>query len=180
MSDTHLTGSIDRLPSCVVDAARRADLVLHAGDILDVAVLDDLARFAPVTAVRGNNDRGAALDLPETIELDLDGVVVAMVHDSGPSTGRARRMRRRFPGADIVVFGHSHIPIDEIGVDGQRLFNPGSPTLRRREAHCSYGWLTLAAGAVVDHRIVRIGQPSAASTGGSGAAASSDSVIADR
>src|SRR4029077_19954135 len=104
------------------------------GDVCTADVLDELAAHAPVGAVRGNNDDpdvapGAA---PHALESALGGVRLAMVHDSGPTAGRAARLRRRFPDADLVVFGHSHIPVDR-ATDGQRIFNPGSPTDRRRQ-----------------------------------------------
>ena len=94
-------------------------------------LLDELAGFAPVDAVLGNNDPSWWASLPERVEATIDGVRVAMVHDSGPA-GRERRMRRWFPDADLVIFGHSHRPVDAEGVDGQRLLNPGSATQRRR------------------------------------------------
>jgi putative phosphoesterase len=157
LADTHLRPDRRRtLPDEVWAAADRADLVLHAGDVLTADLLDALAERAPTHAVLGNNDVALRRDLPETLELDVDGVAVAMVHDSGPSAGRARRLHRRFPEADIVVFGHSHLPLDEQGVDGQRLFNPGSPTERRRAPSRTYGWLELDRGRIVDRRIVDV------------------------
>jgi uncharacterized protein len=155
MSDTHLrAGSTRGLPDPVLAALRDADVVLHCGDVVEQAVLDELATYAPVHAVLGNNDvtlRGA---LPERLLLDLDGVRVGMVHDSGPTKGRPSRMHRMFPDCDVVIFGHSHAPVDEVGIDEQRLFNPGSPTQRRMQPHPSFGTLDLVDGALVDHRIV--------------------------
>jgi predicted phosphodiesterase len=116
-------------------------------------VLDELRGFAPVHAVLGNNDVELTGLLPETWAGEVEGVRVAMIHDSGPSTGRAARMRRRFPDAQMVVFGHSHIPWNEEGVDGQWLFNPGSPTERRAQPHHTLGTLELAGGRIVDHTI---------------------------
>jgi uncharacterized protein len=130
-----------------------ADLVLHAGDILVADVLDELAGFAPVHAVLGNNDGELVGVLPETRLLDVDGVRIGMVHDSGPAKGRAARLRRRFPDAGVVVFGHSHIPWDQEGLDGQVLFNPGSPTERRSQPHRTVGTLDLDAGRVLRRRI---------------------------
>jgi putative phosphoesterase len=106
------------------------DAIIHAGDVLTQDLLDELARLAPVHAVLGNNDRD--LSLPERIELHFEDVSVVVVHDSGPKAGRAARMRRWFPNADVVVFGHSHIPLIEWH-DGLLLVNPGSPTDRRRQ-----------------------------------------------
>src|SRR5438128_1859502 len=97
-----------------------ADVVLHAGDIKTDAFLDRLASAAVTYAVAGNNDVDMTEAPPVERRLDLAGVPVAMVHDAGPSLGRARRMRRRFPDAAVVVFGHSHIPVDVVGADGQR------------------------------------------------------------
>jgi hypothetical protein len=158
MSDTHLRpGRGRRLPDAVYDELDRADAVLHAGDIVTADLLHEMSGFAPVHAVLGNNDLDPALShLPETRVLDLDGVQVAMVHDSGASTGREGRMRRLFPSADVVVFGHSHIPWDSEGVEGQLLFNPGSPTERRAQPVHTYGVLELDDGRVVDHRIVPV------------------------
>ncbi|MFC7614561.1 metallophosphoesterase family protein [Actinokineospora soli] len=119
---------------------RTADLILHAGDVCTAAVLDELATYAPVHAVLGNNDGPdvAAWGAPETLTLTLDGLRIGMIHDSGPADGRPARMRRRFPDADVVVFGHSHIPMD-VTASGVRIFNPGSPTDRRRQPHGTIG-----------------------------------------
>ena len=156
LSDTHIRR--DRRRRLPLDAYRhleRADIVLHAGDLVDDSVLEDLGRFAPVLAVLGNNDRSLVGVLPETVETEIDGVALAMVHDSGSRQGRARRMARWFPRADVVVFGHSHIPWDEEG--DQLLFNPGSPTERRRQPHHTMGTLDLHAGSVVGHAIHAVG-----------------------
>jgi uncharacterized protein len=155
LSDTHIRhGGSRRLPDAVYRALEGADVVLHAGDLVSDVVLDDLAGFAPVKAVLGNNDVGLEEVLPVELSVDLDGVGVAMVHDSGARTGRAARMYRRFPEADVVVFGHSHIPWNEQGVDGQLLFNPGSPTERRRQPRRTFGVLELEKGAVKRASIV--------------------------
>jgi len=150
LSDTHLRpGGGCRLPDAVYDALADSDAVLHAGDIVTADLLHELSGFAPVHAVLGNNDLDPALaHLPEQRLVVLDGVRVGMVHDSGPREGREGRMRRRFPDADVVVFGHSHIPWNESGLDGQLLFNPGSPTERRAQPVCTYGVLDLTAGRV--------------------------------
>lgn len=155
LADTHVRPDRRRaLPDEVWAAARAADVILHAGDVLTFELLDDLAALAPTHAVLGNNDATLRDVLPEVLELELAGVAVAMVHDAGPRRGRPARLHRRFPAADVVVYGHSHLPEDEPGVDGQRLFNPGSPTERRRAPHRTYGLLELADGRVVDRRIV--------------------------
>ena len=150
LADTHIrrTGT-RRLPDAAYAHLEQADVILHAGDIVVGEVLDELRGFAPVHAVLGNNDAELVGLLPETESLVVDGVRVAMIHDSGPSTGRAGRMYRRFPDAHVVVFGHSHIPWDDAGVDGQLLFNPGSPTERRSQPHHTLGTLDLDGGRVV-------------------------------
>lgn len=146
LSDTHLAeATLDRMPSEVWAMATEADVVLHAGDVVDHAVLAALGERAPVHAVLGNNDRGLDRVLPEHLELELAGAVVAMVHDSGPARGRAGRVRRRFPHARVVVFGHSHDPVvDDAG--GLLLLNPGSPTQRRRQPVHTVAWLEVVDG----------------------------------
>ncbi|MFP5377179.1 MAG: metallophosphoesterase family protein [Acidimicrobiia bacterium] len=156
LSDTHLRPEgRRRLPGSVYRGLDGADVVLHAGDIVTAELLDELSGFAPVRAVLGNNDLDPALAaLPETRLDVVDGVRVAMIHDSGPRAGRPARLRRRFPDADVVVFGHSHVPWNEPGLGGQLLFNPGSPTERRAQPHHTFGLLTLDAGRVVRADVV--------------------------
>ena len=157
LSDTHAPRRWRACPPAVAGYLRQADLILHAGDVCTVSVLTELAEYAPVTAVVGNNDDPsvAAWGAAETAELDLDGLRVAMVHDSGARTGRLPRMRRRFPGADLVVFGHSHIPLDE-SAPGLRIFNPGSPTDRRRQPHGTLGVLEIDSGRLVEASIIPV------------------------
>jgi putative phosphoesterase len=155
LADTHVPDGARRgLPDELWRAIDGADGVLHAGDVIGGELLDQLEARAPTWAVLGNNDRGLETRLPGTLRVELDGVRVAMVHDSGARQGREARLARRFPDADVVVFGHSHHPVDVEGAGGQRLFNPGSPTQRRRQPRPSYGELALEQGTVRDHRIV--------------------------
>lgn len=157
VADTHVRADRPRtLPDEVWAEAARADVILHAGDVLTGELLDELGRHAPVHAVLGNNDVTLTGSLPETLEVELDGVRVAMIHDSGARVGRPQRMRRRFPDAAVVVYGHSHLPDDSEGADGQRLFNPGSCTERRRAPARTYGVLELRGGELVEHRIVEL------------------------
>ena len=154
LADTHIRrGSRRRLSDTVYAELGRADVILHAGDLLVPELFDELSGFAPVHAVLGNNDHELVGCLPEQLVVDIDGVRIAMVHDSGARAGRAGRLRRRFPDAAVVVFGHSHVPIDELGIDGQRLFNPGSPTERRGQPHHTLGRLGLVDGRVAVHHI---------------------------
>ncbi len=150
VSDTHLPRGARRLPDACVARLRAADLVVHAGDLVREEVLDALEALGPpVHAVHGNVDEPALQDrLPAELVLDLDGVRLAVVHDAGPARGRAARMRRRFPDAHAVVFGHSHIPLHEVTDDGLVLFNPGSPTDRRRQPRHTMGMGETGDGAL--------------------------------
>ena len=133
IADTHLPRGRRRLPEACVERLRAADLILHAGDLNMLAVLRELERYGPVVAVHGNVDDAATrAALPEMASVEAGGATIALVHDAGPAKGRLARMRRRFPHADAVVFGHSHIPLHERAPDGFQIFNPGSPTERRR------------------------------------------------
>lgn len=156
LADTHLRAGVEGLPGSVLEALRGCDGILHAGDLVSGAVLGGLRALGPVHAVLGNNDHELRGVLPEALEVVLAGVPLAMVHDSGPARGRPGRMARRFPGARIVVFGHSHVPVDEVGLGGQLLFNPGSPTQRRSQPVATFGILRLEAGEVVERAILPV------------------------
>lgn len=157
LSDTHLGApTLDRMPAEVWAMAEAADLVVHAGDVVQRAVLDALAERAPTHAVLGNNDRELIGELPDVLEVDVAGTRIGIIHDSGPTNGRAARMARRFPDARVVVFGHSHDPVAEETEHGQLLVNPGSPTQRRRQPVHTVAWLELD-GASVAARIVPVG-----------------------
>lgn len=157
LADTHAPRRWKRCPPRVAEVLRGVELILHAGDVCTAAVLDELAGYAPVHAVIGNNDGPdvAAWGAVPTLELDIEGLPVAMIHDSGAAAGRIARMRRRFPGAALVVFGHSHIPLDD-AADGLRIFNPGSPTDRRRQPHGTMGLLSITAGALTEAAIIEV------------------------
>jgi uncharacterized protein len=157
LADTHAPRRWRVCPPRVAGHLRRADLILHAGDVCTASVLTELAEYAPVVAVLGNNDGPDVADwgASATAELDLGGLRVAMVHDSGAAAGRMARMRRSFPAADLVVFGHSHIPLDESG-PGLRIFNPGSPTDRRRQPHGTLGVLEIDSGRLTKAAIVAV------------------------
>jgi putative phosphoesterase len=157
LSDTHAPRFWKSCPPAVASHLRTADLILHAGDVCVPGVLDELAEFAPVRAVSGNNDGPdvTGWGAPATLEFEPAGLRLAMIHDSGPAKGRTARMHRRFPEAELVVFGHSHIPLDETG-DGVRIFNPGSPTDRRRQPHGTLGVLEIADGHLLQARIIPV------------------------
>ena len=156
LADTHLRDDLSKLPADVWDHVEDVDVILHAGDVVTGDLLDALRGRRPVHAVLGNNDTALVGALPDRLELELAGVRIGMVHDSGARTGRERRVRRWFPDARLVVFGHSHEPVDAVGVEGQRLFNPGSAVLRRRQPRRTVGRLELARGQVVGHEIVPV------------------------
>jgi putative phosphoesterase len=157
LADTHGPRRWRVCPQPVAAHLRTADLILHAGDVCTASVLAELAEYAPVVAVVGNNDQPDVADWGATpiAELDLDGLSVAMLHDSGPTAGRLARMRRAFPTADLVVFGHSHIPLDE-SAPGFRIFNPGSPTDRRRQPHGTIGVLQIEDGRLQKASILAV------------------------
>jgi uncharacterized protein len=156
LADTHAPRRWKSCPPVLAVWLRRADAILHAGDVCTAAVLEELAQYAPVRAVVGNNDGPdvAGWGALPTLETELAGLRVAMIHDSGAANGRLRRMRAAFPHAELVVFGHSHIPFDEH--DGIRIFNPGSPTDRRRQPHGTFGVLQIDAGELRDVRLVEV------------------------
>jgi putative phosphoesterase len=131
-----------RLPEACVEKIREADALIHAGDFSAASVLEELRELCPVVhAVYGNVDDAALRrELPETLEVEIGGHTLTLIHDGGPKTGRLRRLRARFPEADAVVFGHSHLPLHE-KEDGFQIFNPGSPTERRRAPRPSMGLL---------------------------------------
>ena len=157
LSDTHAPRFWKSCPPAVAQWLRSADLIVHAGDVCTAGVLDELSEYAPVLAVLGNNDGDdvAAWGAPPSRQLDIAGVPVAMIHDSGQRQGRLRRMQAAFPSADLVIFGHSHIPLDESG-GGLRIFNPGSPTDKRRQPRGTIGVVDIADGALIEARIVPV------------------------
>jgi uncharacterized protein len=157
LSDTHAPRRWKSCPPRVAEQLRTADLILHAGDVCTAAVLDELAGYAPVRAVAGNNDGPdvTAWGAPVTAEFDIEGLAVAMIHDSGQAAGRLARMRRAFPRASLVVFGHSHIPLDQAN-ESLRIFNPGSPTDRRHQPHGTVGVLRIEEGCLVVARILDV------------------------
>ena len=160
LADTHLPKRAKDLPAQVWDEVERADVVVHAGDWVDVALLDRLeARSAQLVACYGNND-GPELRarLPEVGRAEIDGLRLAVVHETGGKEGRERRCSAAYPDVDVLVFGHSHIPWDTTTDTGLRLLNPGSPTDRRRQPYCTYMTMEVTSGKgpkVLLHRLPR-------------------------
>ena len=146
-ADTHVPRRARGLPDALWTAIEAADVVLHAGDWVDVALLDEFeARSRRLLAVHGNNDHGALRErLPEIARAEIGGVRFAVVHETGDAKGRELRSAARFPDTDVLVFGHSHIPWDTTAPNGLRLLNPGSPTDRRRQPHGT--WVSAVADA---------------------------------
>ncbi|GLX52639.1 phosphoesterase [Streptomyces hygroscopicus subsp. hygroscopicus] len=160
MSDTHLPRRAKRLPDELLAELPRADVVFHAGDWVDAATLDLLeSRSRRLVGVYGNND-GPELRarLPEVAYAELGGLRFGVVHETGAAQGRETRCAARFPDLDVLVFGHSHIPWDSTAPGGLRLLNPGSPTDRRRQPHCTYLTAEVRDGALTGvtlHRLPR-------------------------
>ena len=149
ISDTHLPRGKRALPEACVARLRAADLILHAGDFVTAEVLADLRALGPpVEAVHGNVDDAQVRHLlPSARVVTVGGARIAMVHDGGAAAGRLQRLRRRFHGVDAVIFGHSHIPLHERDeVTGFQIFNPGSPTDRRRQPGHTMGQADVADG----------------------------------
>jgi uncharacterized protein len=158
IADTHVPKRARDLPASVWDEVSRADVVIHAGDWVEVSLLDDLERRARrVVACWGNND-GDELRrrLPERADVVLGDVRFTVTHETGASAGRDARMARLYPDTDVLVFGHSHIPWDTVADTGLRLLNPGSPTDRRRQPFCTYMTATAADGALTDVALHRV------------------------
>jgi putative phosphoesterase len=140
ISDTHVPQRARDLPDSLWDQIESCDVVVHAGDWVDVALLDELEQRARrLVGVYGNNDHGPLRErLPEVARVELGGVRFAVVHETGNAKGREQRCAARFPDVDVLVFGHSHIPWDTTAETGLRLLNPGSPTDRRRQPFATY------------------------------------------
>jgi uncharacterized protein len=148
VSDTHVPKRARDLPDPLWSAIESADLLVHAGDWVDVRLLDECQRRARrLVGVHGNNDHGVLRDrLAEVARLEVEGIRFGVVHETGPARGREERCSARFGDLDVLVFGHSHIPWDSTTESGLRLLNPGSPTDRRRQPHCTYMTATVESG----------------------------------
>ena len=157
ISDTHMPRGSRALPAECVERMRAADAILHAGDLVALEVLELLESLGPsVHAIHGNvDDPAVRMRLPAVRLVEAEGARIVMTHDGGPAEGRLGRLRRRFPGADAVVFGHSHLPLHERG-DGFQIFNPGSPTERRRAPTHTMGIAT-ARGGRLEFELVELG-----------------------
>ena len=158
IADTHLPKPARDLPAEVWSAVDDADVVIHAGDWVNLAAFEQLSqRSRRLVACWGNND-GEELRalMPERADVVLGGVRFSVVHETGAATGRERRMAAAYPETDVLVFGHSHIPWDTFADNGLRLLNPGSPTDRRRQPFCTYMTATAEGGAMTDVELHRI------------------------
>jgi len=157
ISDTHMPRGPRRLPADCVARLRRAELITHAGDLITPEVLEELRSLGSVLAVRGNVDDGQLrAELAATRVVQAEGARIAVIHDAGARAGRLARMRRRFPDADAVIFGHSHMPLHERAADGFQIFNPGSPTERRRAPVHTMGWAQVR-GSEIAFGLVALG-----------------------
>ena len=162
ISDTHVPARARDLPAPVWAAVEEADVVVHAGDWVSVELLDALeARAARLVGVWGNND-GPPLRarLPEVARVTLDGLRLAVVHETGQAAGREDRMSAAYADVDVLVFGHSHIPWDTTTPRGMRLLNPGSPTDRRRQPSCTYMTAEVEDGELTTVELHEVARPS--------------------
>jgi uncharacterized protein len=158
VADTHIPKRARGLPAQVWSAVESADVVFHAGDWVSASLLEEFQqRSRSLVGVYGNND-GPELrrKLPETAAVTLAGVRFAMVHETGQAKGREARCEARYPEADVLVFGHSHIPWDTTSPRGLRLLNPGSPTDRRRQPACTFMTAVVDAGMLAEVRLVEV------------------------
>ncbi len=157
MADTHVPRRARDLPEALWRAVDEADVVVHAGDWVDVSLLNALeSRSRQLVACYGNNDGPPLRErLPEVASVAVDGLPIAVVHETGAATGREERCEVAFPEVAVLVFGHSHIPWDTTTARGLRLLNPGSPTDRRRQPHCTWMTASVADGTLVDVRLHR-------------------------
>jgi putative phosphoesterase len=158
IADTHLPKRARRLPEQASQAVEDADVVIHAGDWVDLSLLDELEqRASRLVGVWGNND-GPELRarLPEVAREVIDGIRFAVVHETGQATGREVRCDAAYPESDVLVFGHSHIPWDTVTPNGLRLLNPGSPTDRRRQPACTYLTAVADAGTLREVSLVTV------------------------
>jgi len=155
ISDTHMPRGARAIPPACLERCRAADAILHAGDLIDVAVLELLQSLGPpVHAIHGNVDSAAVrARLPARLEVELGGVRVGMLHSPGRAAGRIERLRAEFPACDAVVFGHTHMP-EHGELDGFQIFNPGSPTERRRAPVHTMGAATVAGGRIAFELLV--------------------------
>ena len=158
IADTHVPKRAKTLPAQVWAAVENADVVFHAGDWVEAALLDEFERRSrQLLGVYGNNDSPELRRrLPETATATLGGVRFAMVHETGQAKGRELRCEKLYPSADVLVFGHSHIPWDTTSPRGLRLLNPGSPTDRRRQPACTYMEVVLDAGQLSRVTLVEV------------------------
>jgi hypothetical protein len=149
LSDTHIPRRARALPLACAERLRAAELIIHAGDLTTIAALEELRSYGEALAVHGNADDAAVqAALPDRLDLDHAGRRLVVVHDGGRRTGRLARLHARFPDADAVIFGHSHVPMHETSADGFQIFNPGSPTDRRRQPRHTMGLARLSADGV--------------------------------
>jgi len=158
IADTHVPKRARLLPAELWHQVESADVVIHAGDWVDIALLDEVqTRARRLVGVYGNNDHGALRErLPEIAREEIAGVRVGVIHETGPAKGREQRCAARFPDLDVLVFGHSHVPWDTTAPTGLRLLNPGSPTDRRRQPFCTYMTVDVEDGAVRDVELHRL------------------------
>ena len=153
IADTHMPRGSRRLPERCLEHLCNSDLIVHAGDFSEREVLESLHTIAPVVAVHGNVDSPELRrELPERLTFEAGGATIGLIHDAGPAKGRLERLRAGFPEADLVVFGHSHMPLHESD-EGFQILNPGSPTERRRAPARTMGLAAVSGGQITPELI---------------------------
>jgi putative phosphoesterase len=153
ISDTHMPRMAKGLPPRLKEELKTADLILHAGDWQTMEVLEELKTYAPVDGVCGNVDGQDLIDqLGYQKVLTIEGYRIGMVHGHGKKGTTEQRAIEAFGGTnlDIIIFGHSHIPVNK-RIDGTILFNPGSPTDKRRQSEYSFGIINIGENLTVEH-----------------------------
>jgi putative phosphoesterase len=161
ISDTHFPRRGPSLPEAVVERLRAADLIVHAGDWSDMATVRMVRGIGPpLVTVQGNVEEPAVrAALPRTAEVEIAGLRIGVVHDGGQASGRLSRLRARFPGVDLVVFGHSHIPLFDVADDGFMILNPGSPTERRRQPRHTMAEIRVSPGGPPQVTFLAVDEP---------------------
>jgi uncharacterized protein len=161
ISDTHFPRRGPSLPEAVLSRLRGADLIVHAGDWSDMATLRTVRGIGPpLVTVQGNVEEPAVrVALPRTAEAEIAGLRIGVVHDGGQASGRLERLRARFPGVHMVIFGHSHIPLFDVAADGFMILNPGSPTERRRQPRHSMAEISVSAGGPPQVTFLAVDEP---------------------
>ena len=148
ISDTHLPVRAKKLPNNLTNQLKDVDLILHAGDFQDTNALMQIRDLGQVKAVHGNMDTlELKKELPKKDVLEIEGFTIGITHGSGPPDGLEQRVKEEFSYVDIIIYGHSHRPKNEV-IDGILFFNPGSPTDNVFAPFNSFGTIKIEEGTI--------------------------------